>query len=73
MDKITRLKQLVAEVLKVPPDEISADSGLQVTPGWDSMAHVSILVAIEREFGIEVNEELMNCRTVGELAEKLPD
>ncbi len=71
MSDLERLRRLVADALKLPVEDITAESGLQVTPGWDSMAHVSILVAMECEFGVNVDEALMNCRTVAELAEKI--
>ncbi len=71
MNKIDRLRQIVAESLNVPPERLTEESGLGLTPGWDSMAHVSILVSIEQEFGIQVDETLMNCRTIAELVEHL--
>ena len=73
MNKLDILRGLISSVLKIPEDAIGLEDGIQKTPGWDSLAHVSIMVGIEREFGVEIDERLMNCRTVAELLDSLPD
>ncbi len=66
-----RLRRLVAVQLQLPEADISEDSGIGQPPKWDSMAHVSVILAIEQEFGVQVDEALMNCRTIRELASHL--
>ena len=73
MTKLDQLRSLVANALKVQPEQIGPEDGLLKTPGWDSMAHVSIMLEIERTFGVDISEELMNCRTVADLVEFLPE
>lgn len=73
MERLDILRGIISGVLKVPEDSIGLEDGIQKTPGWDSLAHVSIMVEIEKEFDVEINEELMNCRTVAELLEKLSE
>ena len=37
--------------------------------GWDSVAHVNLMVAVEAEFGIEfTTQELESLKTVGDMA-----
>ncbi len=57
--------------------EVFEDDGLAVSPassprdieGWDSLRHVSLVVAVENEFGITLrSSEVGSFKTVGELA-----
>ena len=56
--------------------EIFEDSGLIVTdqtvaadiPKWDSLTHISLILALEEEFGIEFSsEEVTSMADVGDL------
>lgn len=47
-----RLKILVAEILDLPVDDISADMNRQLTPEWDSLNHLRLITACESEFDI---------------------
>ncbi|MBX6389006.1 MAG: acyl carrier protein [Frankia sp.] len=56
--------------------DVFGDDGLVVTdqttaadvPGWDSLAHINLMYAIENEFGIEIpDDRLGSFATVGEL------
>jgi len=56
--------------------EVFEDDGITVTPqltandveGWDSLSHVTLIVAIETEFKIRFSQkELMTFRNVGDL------
>ncbi len=71
-DKQRRLCQIVAAQIEAPLEEITPETGLGLHPKWDSMAHVSVIMAIEQEFGIQADEDLMNCRTIAEMARRLP-
>lgn len=60
--------------------EVFDDRSLVVTeqldasqvPQWDSLAHISLVVALEDEFGIEfTTEELAEMETVGDLLRML--
>jgi acyl carrier protein len=41
-------------------------------PGWDSLANINLMFAIEQEFGVEfADEEFTGSRNVGELKAQL--
>jgi acyl carrier protein len=43
-------------------------------PGWDSMAHVRLLLQVEREFGVKFTaSEIASFKTVGDLARSIAD
>jgi acyl carrier protein len=60
--------------------EVFQDDGLVITPattaedvaGWDSAAHINLMLAIEARLGIVFNtSEIDEMRTVGDLAEAI--
>ena len=53
-----KVKQIIADALKLDISQIHDDSGMDKTEGWDSMKSLSIVLEIEKIFGIrfEVDE-----------------
>ena len=47
-----RLKRLVLEVLTLDDFPMTDVTIASQVPGWDSLSHVRILAAIEKEYGI---------------------
>ena len=65
-----KLKQIIADVLNVDPDEIAMDSTFMDDLGADSLDVFQIIMGIEEEFDIEVpSEEAENITTVEEAVE----
>jgi acyl carrier protein len=54
----SRLASVFADVLRLPPDHVHPDLGPDDVERWDSVGHMSLIVAIEEEFSIhfEVDE-----------------
>ncbi len=52
MDMEEELRQLVAELLGVAASDISDASSPLTLPGWDSLNHLKLIVAIEERFGV---------------------
>lgn len=46
------LRDIVADVLDVRPEEISDAFGPETADRWDSMNHLRMITAIEDEYGI---------------------
>jgi|LauGreDrversion4_2_1035121.scaffolds.fasta_scaffold1015531_2 acyl carrier protein len=53
-----KVKQIIADILKLDVLQISDDAGMDKTDGWDSMKSLSIVLEIEKIFSIrfEVDE-----------------
>lgn len=49
----------MAEVLRLPVERIGADAAIGTVPSWDSTAHMRMMIALEDEFGIELDESRM--------------
>ncbi|MEP5728521.1 MAG: acyl carrier protein [Sulfitobacter sp.] len=42
---------LLAEALGMAPAEITNETGLETTEGWDSLAHFRVVLAVEEAIG----------------------
>jgi len=68
-------EEILTKITDVVRDELDED-GIVLTPetkardveGWDSLAHVRIVVAVEQEFGVRFDmAEITNLDSVGDL------
>jgi len=51
------LKNTVADVLGISPDDINDDSSMDNLHEWDSVKHLNLVLAIEEVFGVSMTEE----------------
>ncbi len=64
----SRLEPIFREILD-PGLALHNDLTLAQVPEWDSLSNISLIVAIEAEFGIEIPaDELAAFKNVGDLA-----
>ncbi len=72
MDQIqvmTKLSALFREVFDDPDLVVSDSTTAADIPEWDSMTHITLIVAAEQEFGIHFRaSEMDGMQDVGELA-----
>ncbi len=69
-DDFEKLKNIIADVLNVDPDEITEETTLTDDLGADSLDLYQILMGIEDEFGISADhEKVENIQTVGQALE----
>jgi len=47
-----RVRETIREVFRLSPDEAAGDLRLGSPPQWDSLGHMELVVAVEREFGL---------------------
>ncbi|MGH7286356.1 MAG: acyl carrier protein, partial [Polyangiaceae bacterium] len=50
-DKHDRVRKVIAETFRVPAENVPADAAMGSVAGWDSMGHMQLVVALEKEFG----------------------
>lgn len=53
----SRLKQIMGTVLKVDPAAIGDDASIETIRTWDSMRHMSLVLALEDEFGVAIPDD----------------
>ena len=67
-----KLKKIIAEVLNVDEEEITADTTFVYDLGADSLDIFQIIMGLEEEFDIEIpNEEAEKIVTVGDAVEQI--
>jgi acyl carrier protein len=54
-----KIRAIMAEALRLPTERIGADAAIGSVPNWDSTAHMRMMIAIEDEFGIDLDETRM--------------
>lgn len=68
MDSHARLQQVFREVFDDEELEIDDSTTARDVPDWDSLAHVSLIVAVESEFKTRfTSAEVNGLKNVGEL------
>lgn len=63
-----RLKKVVLTVLKLKDFDCSDETCAYQVPGWDSLNHVIILAAVEREYAVRFKTlEVLRLKNLGDL------
>ena len=53
-DPKARCAAVIAKVLEIDASVIDVDASPETIDAWDSLAHVQIVLALEKEFGITI-------------------
>ncbi len=54
-----RVKNIIADILKVSVDSINDDTAIGDLVEWDSLHHIQIIAAIEKEYGFRFTPDVM--------------
>ncbi len=52
-----RVKNVFAAVFKCRPDEIKEGFSMDTVASWDSLKHLTLIAALEQEFGITIEPD----------------
>jgi acyl carrier protein len=67
-DLKAKLAELMRQLFAKPDLEISDETTAADVPGWDSMAHINLVVAVEKRFGIALStREVRGMKNIGAL------
>lgn len=67
-DRSLALERIFRSVLKVAPDTETTTLSMDSHGGWDSIAHLNLILAVEQEFGFMMTpEEATAVRSFGEM------
>jgi acyl carrier protein len=70
--KDKRVAETVARVLGVAPESIDEESSPETLGAWDSLKHMSLILALEEEFAVSFSDdEVVNMLSVGGIADVL--
>ena len=51
------LRDILADVLEIPPDEVTPETGVGTVESWDSFRHLQAILAIEGEYGVQFDPQ----------------
>ena len=54
-----RVREVIASVFSLSPEELPARLEPDTVPGWSSLRQVQLMLALEREFGVEVDPSVL--------------
>jgi acyl carrier protein len=67
-----RLQEIFRDVLNDPALELTEGTTAAELPGWDSLAHINVLFAIEETFGVQFGTgEFGRLESIGDLKRTL--
>jgi len=62
------LKQTILGALKLEDWDLKDETTAAEVPGWDSLHHVNVILAVEKQFGVKFkNLEVLKLKSVGDL------
>lgn len=65
-----RIYSIASDILRCPAEHLSPTSEADNVPGWTSLSHVELMLAIEDDFGFKLSaREIMKFRTLGDVIE----
>jgi acyl carrier protein len=63
-----RLKEIVLQELALVDLDLQDETTADMVPGWDSLSHIQIIVAIEKNYKIKFKGiEILKIKNIGEL------
>lgn len=70
MTVIEELRRLAADILEVDLEELPPEASPETIDSWDSVQHLNLVLAIEEQYGIELDpEQIGGGVTLEDLAE----
>ncbi len=64
----TELKEVILKQLNLDEFDLQDETIAPQVPGWDSLNHINIILAVEQKFGIKFkSRELLQLKCVGDL------
>jgi len=71
-DILAKLDEIIADQLDLDDVKLSASTVSADVDGWDSLAHVRIMIAVEQAFGVRFStSQITSIANVGELIERI--
>jgi acyl carrier protein len=63
-----KFKKVILDELELDDFDITDDTRADQVPGWDSLSHINIILAIEKNFNIRFKGlEVLRCKNIGDL------
>jgi len=54
------LRELLADIFEVTPEQVTPDLSIGTIDSWDSFRHLQAILAIEGEYGVQFDPQLIS-------------
>lgn len=51
------LRDLLADILEIEPEQVTPELTMGVVDNWDSFRHLQIILAVEGEYGVQLDPQ----------------
>lgn len=69
MSTFDEVRSIASDIFGVPSAKLTADSSPETVETWDSVQHLSLVVALEEKFSMQLTpEEIEQMKTLGATA-----
>ena len=66
---LEQVQGIAADVLMIPEEQVGPQSSPESIENWDSVQHLSLVLALEERFGVQFDpEEIDQMRSIGQIA-----
>lgn len=67
-----RIREVIADVVGASPEEIPLDGTQESIPGWSSIRHMNLIIALEKEFGVRFSDlQIAEMMSIGLIEETI--
>ncbi len=67
---VTEIEPIFRDILDLPDLQLTRESNAANVEGWDSLAHVNLVIAVEKRYKIRMAlGELQDLRNVGDMVD----
>ena len=67
---MSKMKLVIEDILDISIDNFQRENTAEDFDGWDSLAHITIIACMEKEFKVRFSlKEVQKLRNVGEFAD----
>jgi acyl carrier protein len=66
------LRDILADILEIPPTDVTPELGVGTVESWDSFRHLQAILAIEGEYGVQFDpQRIPELTTVAKIQSEL--
>lgn len=66
------LRDILADILEISPDQLTPDLGVGTVENWDSFRHLQIILALEGEYSVQFDpSRIAELTTVSQIQAEL--
>jgi len=66
---LEQVRSMASDLFGIPTSKIDGASSPETIEAWDSVQHLSLVLALEEKFGLQLSpEEIEKMKTIGDIA-----